>query len=124
MEPSSRLWLFFIATALQPALEQRLLGGSQKRLIARIERGRGSRAILLVHRRETMALLRFLVFRYIHLHDSEQVELGLPIETDIPTKVARLMAFDPQPVRCQAPLEYLPGHRHAAPEHRRLGRDA
>jgi ClpP class serine protease len=67
------LWLFFIFSALQPVLKQRFLDASRQRLIARIERQRHSRVILLVHRQEQMSLLGFPVFRYIDVNDSEEV---------------------------------------------------
>src|SRR5467141_3758597 len=66
-------WLFFMLSALQPIIKQRLLEASRKRLIARIERERKSRVVLLVHRQETMSLLGFPVFRYIDVNDSEEV---------------------------------------------------
>jgi ClpP class serine protease len=58
---------------LQPALKQRFLDASRQRLIAKIERQRHSRVILLVHREETMSLLGFPMFRYIDVNDSEAV---------------------------------------------------
>lgn len=67
------LWLFFIVSALQPIIRQRYLEASRQRMIARIERERGSRVILLVHREETMSLLGFPVYRYIDVNDSEQI---------------------------------------------------
>src|SRR5438034_4634336 len=65
--------LFFMLSALEPVVEQRLLEASRKRLIALIERQRKSRVVLLVHRQETMSLLGFPVFRYIDINDSEEV---------------------------------------------------
>jgi ClpP class serine protease len=73
MTPGDLLWLFFMFSALQPVLRQRFLEASRARLIARIERQRGSRVILLVHRQETMSILGFPVFRYIDVDDSEAV---------------------------------------------------
>jgi ClpP class serine protease len=66
-------WLFFMLSALQPVIKQRLLEASRKRLIALIERERKSRLVLLVHRQETMSLLGFPLFRYIDINDSEEV---------------------------------------------------
>lgn len=66
-------WLFIIITSLQPVLRQKLLEASRQRLIARIERERKSRVILLVHRQETMSFLGFPIFRYIDINDSEAV---------------------------------------------------
>ena len=67
------LWIFFIISTLQPVIKQRYLDASRQRLIAKIEKKRGSRVILLVHREETMSLLGFPIFRYIDINDSEQV---------------------------------------------------
>jgi ClpP class serine protease len=67
------LWLFFLFSALQPVLKQKLLESSRQRMIARIERKRGSRVILLVHREETMSFLGFPVMRYIDVNDAEEV---------------------------------------------------
>ena len=66
-------WLFFMLSALQPIIKQKLLEASRKRMIALIERERKSRVVLLVHRQETMSLLGFPVFRYIDINDSEEV---------------------------------------------------
>ena len=67
------LWFFFVLTALQPVIKQRLLESSRQQLIAKIERRRGSRVILLVHRQETMSLLGFPLMRYIDINDAEDV---------------------------------------------------
>ena len=66
-------WLFFMLSALQPVIKQRLLEATRKRLMARIERERKSRLVLLVHRQETMSFLGFPVLRYIDVNDSEEV---------------------------------------------------
>jgi ClpP class serine protease len=73
MDIGQLVWLFFMLSALQPVLQQRLLESSRQRLISRIERRRGSRVILLVHRQETMSLLGFPLMRYIDIDDSEAV---------------------------------------------------
>jgi ClpP class serine protease len=66
-------WMFFMLSALQPVIKQRLLEASRRRLITLIERERKSRVVLLVHRQETMSFLGFPVFRYIDINDSEEV---------------------------------------------------
>jgi ClpP class serine protease len=73
MNPGDIIWLFFVFSALQPVLKQRFLEASRQRLIAKIERQRKSRVILLVHRQEQMSILGFPVFRYIDVNDSEEV---------------------------------------------------
>ena len=66
-------WLFFMLSALQPIIRQKLLEASRKRMITLIERDRKSRVVLLVHRQETMSLLGFPLFRYIDINDSEEI---------------------------------------------------
>jgi ClpP class serine protease len=66
-------WLFVVLSSLQPILKQRLMEASRRRLIAEIERKRGSRVILLAHRQETMSFLGIPIVRYIDLNDSEEV---------------------------------------------------
>src|SRR5712691_2708641 len=73
MTPGDIVWMFFVFSALQPVLKQRFLDASRQRLIAKIERQRHSRVILLVHRQEQMSLLGFPVYRYIDVNDSEAV---------------------------------------------------
>jgi ClpP class serine protease len=54
-------------------------------MIAQIERQRGSRVILLVHRQETMSLLGFPILRYIDIHDSEEVLHAIQMtDSDVP----------------------------------------
>ncbi|MDZ7347074.1 MAG: hypothetical protein ONA69_09825, partial [candidate division KSB1 bacterium] len=52
-------WIFFMISSLQPVLQRRYLDAMRMRKIAMIEKMRGSRVILLVHRQETMRLLGF-----------------------------------------------------------------
>jgi ClpP class serine protease len=66
-------WIFLIISALQPVLRQKVLQNNRLRLLRRLERQRGSLAIALVHRQETMRFLGFPLLRYIDVNDSEQV---------------------------------------------------
>ena len=66
-------WLFFMLSALQPVLRQKMLEASRLRALHRFERARRSRAIALVHRQETMTFLGFPLMRYIDVNDSEEV---------------------------------------------------
>ncbi len=70
---STLFWLFFIIIALQPLLKKRLLLATRQKLIAALEKKRGSRVIVLIHRQETMNLLGFPILRYIDIDDSEAV---------------------------------------------------
>jgi ClpP class serine protease len=81
-------WLFFMFATLQPVLKQRFLESSRLRLIARIERSRKSRVILLVHRQETMSLLGFPLMRYIDLNDAEEVMRACELtDPDVPLDI-------------------------------------
>ncbi len=73
MAVTDLIWLVFIISALQPVFQQRYLNAMRARKIAQIEKNRGSRVILLVHRQETMRLLGFPLVRYIDVNDSEEV---------------------------------------------------
>ena len=75
-------WLFFMFTALQPVLQQRMMDAMRKRKIAQVERRRNSRVILLVHRQETMRLLGFPIARYIDINDSEEVLRAIQMTDD------------------------------------------
>ena len=78
-------WLFFIFSAIQPMLRQRMLEAMRARKIARLERERKSRVILLVHRQETMRFLGFPVARYIDINDSEEVLRAIQMtDADVP----------------------------------------
>ena len=75
-------WLFFVFTAIQPVLRQRMLEAMRTRKIAQLERQRKSRVILLVHRQETMRLLGFPLVRYIDINDSEDLLRAIQMTDD------------------------------------------
>src|SRR5438477_13175674 len=78
-------WIFFMLSALQPVIRQRLLDAMRMRKIAQLERDRHSRVILLVHRQETMKFLGFPVMRYIDVNDSEEVLRAIHMtDPDVP----------------------------------------
>jgi ClpP class serine protease len=81
-------WLFFMFSAIQPLLRQRLLDAMRARKIAQLEQARNSRVILLVHRQETMRFLGFPVARYIDINDSEDVLRAIQMtDDDIPLDI-------------------------------------
>jgi len=78
-------WLFLIFSALQPFIQQKWLEASRLRLLKRVEQKRGSIAIALVHRQETISLLGIPLMRYIDVHDSEEVLRAIRLcEPDCP----------------------------------------
>ena len=70
---SDLLWVFFIFSFLQPIFARQLQQVARYRLLMQLERQRGSRAIALIHREETMSLLGFPIVRYIDIQDSEEI---------------------------------------------------
>src|SRR5690242_5774054 len=81
-------WIFFMLSALQPVIRQRMLDAMRERKIAQLERKRGSRVILLVHRQETMRLLGFPIMRYIDINDSEEVLRAIQLtDDDVPLDI-------------------------------------
>jgi ClpP class serine protease len=82
------IWFFFMFSALQPVLRQRMLEGMRTRKIAQLEKQRNSRVILLVHRRETMRFLGFPVARYIDINDSEDILRAIQMtDEDVPLDI-------------------------------------
>jgi ClpP class serine protease len=85
MDMGQLFWMFFVFSALQPVIKQRMLEASRQRLIAVIERKRKSRVILLVHRQETMSILGFPIMRYIDVSDAEAVMRAVELtDRDVP----------------------------------------
>jgi ClpP class serine protease len=81
-------WLFFMFSAIQPVLRQRMLDAMRMRKIAQLERKRNSRVVLLVHRQETMKLLGFPIARYIDVNDSEDVLRAIQMtDDDVPLDI-------------------------------------
>ncbi len=79
------LWFFLIASSLQPIIRQKILEAARVRLLREFEQKRGSRAIIMIHRQETLSLLGFPLARYIDIHDSEQVLRAIKLtDPDVP----------------------------------------
>ncbi|MGB4254794.1 MAG: ATP-dependent Clp protease proteolytic subunit, partial [Rectinema sp.] len=75
-------WIFLMISTLQPVLQRRYLNSMRAHKIAQIEKKRGSRVILLVHRQETMSLMGFPLMRYIDVNDSEEVLRAIQMTDD------------------------------------------
>src|SRR2546423_13766172 len=71
--PLDLLWLFFILSSLQPALQQRALALQRARALRALEKREGSRVITLIHRREGFAFLGIPFGGFIDIEDSEGV---------------------------------------------------
>lgn len=66
-------WIFFIISALQPIVRQKMLEAARIRMLRKIEEKRKSRVIVLIHRQETLSLLGFPISRFIDVNDSEEI---------------------------------------------------
>ena len=75
-------WIFLMISTLQPVMQRRYLNTMRAHKIAQIEKKRGSRVILLVHRQETMSLMGFPLMRYIDVNDSEEVLRAIQMTDD------------------------------------------
>lgn len=75
-------WVFLMITMLQPLLRQKMLENARIRLINRIEKMRGSRVIVLIHRQETMSFLGFPVLRFIDINDAEEAIRAIHLTDD------------------------------------------
>lgn len=85
MDFLSFFWLFFIISSVQPIIRQKMLEMERLKLLERLERQRSSRAIVLIHRQETLSLLGFPLVRYINIEDSEAVLRAIHMtDPDVP----------------------------------------
>jgi ClpP class serine protease len=73
VNPVELIWLFFLLSSLQPALQQRLLTYQRQQALRALEKRNKSRAISLIHRREGFALFGIPFGGYIDIDDSEAV---------------------------------------------------
>lgn len=70
---SDLFWVFLIFSSLQPLFRRRMIETQRLQAIQTLERQRGSRVILLIHRQESVSLFGIPLSRYISIEDSEQV---------------------------------------------------
>lgn len=85
MSPLDIFWIYFIAMSLQPLIRQKMLELERRSLIAQLEKKRGSRVVLMVHRQETMSLFGFPLFQIIDIEDAEEVIRAIQMtDPDVP----------------------------------------
>jgi hypothetical protein len=81
-------WLIFLFSMLAPLVRQRALEAARLRRIAKPERQRSSRVIVLVHCQETMRLLGVPLLRYLDVNDSEEILRAIQLtDDDLPLDV-------------------------------------
>lgn len=78
-------WIFIVISSLQPLWQRRQTETRRVRAIRELEQKRQSRAILLVHRQESISLLGIPLTRFISIEDSEQVLRAIRLTpSDVP----------------------------------------
>lgn len=82
MPVSYVFWLLFLAYTLVPMLRQRMVEHERIRLIRELEKKRGTRVIVMIHRQESISLLGLPISRYINIEDSEQVLRAIRLTPD------------------------------------------
>jgi ClpP class serine protease len=74
MEFGNLIWIFFIFSAVLPAIQRRLLDYARLQKFRELERRRNrTRVITLIHRQETMSFLGIPLVRFINIEDSEAI---------------------------------------------------
>jgi ClpP class serine protease len=81
-------WILFLAMAMQPILRQKFLEIARQKAIEQLEKKRGSRVILLVHRQETVSFFGLPIVKFIDINDSEEVIRAIHLtDKDVPIDI-------------------------------------
>lgn len=78
--------VIFAVAMLQPIVQARFMAARRQQQIRKIERKRGSRVIVMIHRQDTRSLLGFPITRSIDLEDAQTIIPAIeatPAETPI-----------------------------------------
>ena len=67
------LWIILLIVLFYPMFQMKALQQQRYYAIRNLERKRGSRVIVLIHRQEEMSFLGFPIARYINIEDSEKI---------------------------------------------------
>lgn len=66
-------FVFLIVSSIQPLIQKRMVASKRLGAIRAFEQKRGSRAILMIHRQESISLLGIPLSKFINIEDSEQI---------------------------------------------------
>ncbi|HEY9890095.1 MAG TPA: hypothetical protein V6D02_16935 [Candidatus Obscuribacterales bacterium] len=66
-------FVFLIISSIQPVIQRRMVEAKRVGAIRSFEQKRGSRAILMIHRQESISLLGIPLSKFINIEDSEQI---------------------------------------------------
>jgi ClpP class serine protease len=81
-------WILFLAMAMQPILRQKFLEVARQKAIEQLEKKRGSRVILLIHRQETVSFFGLPIVKFIDINDSEEVIRAIHLtDKDVPIDI-------------------------------------
>jgi ClpP class serine protease len=119
------IWLFFLISSLTPVIQQHYLTTQRVRALRSLEKRNGSRAITMIHRRETFSFLGIPFAGFIDIDDSEAViraiemtSRDLPIDMVLHTpgglvlaaeQIASALAAHPGPVTVYVPHYAMSG---------------
>ena len=82
------IWIFFLISTIVPLIQRVRQGSSRQMLIRQLERKRGSRVIVMIHRQESLSFLGIPLARYIDIEDSEQVLRAIRLtRPDVPIDI-------------------------------------
>ncbi|MGF1459558.1 MAG: ATP-dependent Clp protease proteolytic subunit [Leptolyngbyaceae cyanobacterium] len=79
-------FVFLIVSSIQPLFQKRIVANKRLTSLRTFEQQRGSRAILMIHRQESISLLGIPISKFINIEDSEQILRAIrltPPETPI-----------------------------------------
>ncbi|MDI6602284.1 MAG: ATP-dependent Clp protease proteolytic subunit [Thermoanaerobacteraceae bacterium] len=76
------IWLLLFIYTLIPVFKQRDVVRRRINLIRELEKKRGSRVIVMIHRQESISFLGIPLSRYINIEDSEQVLRAIRLTPD------------------------------------------
>jgi ClpP class serine protease len=119
------IWLFFLLSSLTPVVQQHYLAAQRVRALRALEKRNGSRAITMIHRRETFSFLGIPFAGFIDIDDSEAIiraiemtSNDLPIDMVLHTpgglvlaaeQIASALAAHPGPITVYVPHYAMSG---------------
>jgi len=75
-------WFLLFLYSLMPIIKQRQIEYARVKLIREIEKKRGSRVIVMIHRQESLSLLGVPITKFINIEDSEQILRAIRLTPD------------------------------------------
>lgn len=73
MTIANLFFIFLIISSIQPVIQRRMIAAKRIGAIKAFEQKRKGRAILMIHRQESISLLGIPLSKFINIEDSEQI---------------------------------------------------